>query len=39
MCKRFSYCGTLGLMLSDAYRVNHSLFHIRSEVMSDRAAH
>lgn len=39
MRKKFSYFETLGLMLSDAYRVNHSLFHIRSEVMSDRAAH
>lgn len=39
MCKRFSYCGTLGLMLSDIYRVDNALFPIRSEVRSGRAAH
>lgn len=39
MCKRFSYFGTLGLMLSDICRVNNALLPIRSEVRSDRAAH
>ena len=39
MCKRFSYCGTLGLMLSDICRVDNALFPIRSEIRSDRAAH
>ncbi len=39
MCKRFSYFGTLGLMLSDICRVDNALFPIRSEVRSDRAAH
>lgn len=39
MCKKFSYFKALGLMLSDAFRVNHALFPICSEVRSDRAAH
>lgn len=38
MCKKFSYFEALGLMLSDACRVNNALFPICSETTSDRAA-
>ena len=38
MRKKSSYFETLGQMLSDAYRVNTALFHIRSDFPFDRTS-
>lgn len=38
MRKKYSYFEALGQMLSDAYRVNSSLFHVGADNSSRRAS-
>lgn len=38
MRKKFSYFGALGQIMSDAYRVNSSLFHVGADYSSRRAS-